>query len=216
MTLEGPRLLDRTLDHLDVALGTSPAPTFPAAFTGSNWEVLDAVATPTFANRSYFDLSGYNIDMLTTFIQQVTIQEAHSVFGTAPCFVMDMVSTEFIDDTTLLNAFTYTTGDGDPPGFPRSVFNMEQIIYGRMRMYQTSTQWSDLGLQGVTTWGTGAATSAQKLYCTRVVYVLAPGSSGQTVHLPACNYVVAAIIAKEKELTYLMRQFRSYELAPGT
>lgn len=214
MTIEGPRVLDRTLDSLDVQLGSSPTPTYPATITGGNWEILENVATPTYVNRSYFDLSGYNIDSLTTFVQGVTIQEAHPVFGTCPGFVMDLVTTERIDDQSLLDAYTYTTGDGDPPGFPRSVFNMEQVIYGRMRMYQTSTQWADLGLQGVTNWGTGAATSGQKLYCTRVLYTLQPASNGQSFHLPACDYVVAAIIAKEKELEFLMRQFRSYELAP--
>jgi len=35
------------------------------------------------------------------------------------------------------------------------------------------------------------------------------------IHIPPCDYVSAIIVAEEKELPYLMRQKRSYEIATG-
>jgi len=214
MPLEGPHLLFKVLDGVDVNLSTPPAPGDFASIEGGNWQSLDVgLLTPTYANRSYYDLSGYDINDLTTFIQSVEIQEGYGIFGNAPCNIMDMISTEFIDNATLLAAYVYTTGDGDPPGFNLSPFNMEQIIYGRMRTFTTSNQWGDIAVQKVTNWGTGAATSGDKLYITRVVYPLAPGTPGQVVHIPPCAYVAGIVVAKEKDLSYIMRQKRSYELA---
>jgi len=213
MTIKGPRILDKFLDHLDVTQGTSPD-LFPATITGDGWATLDNLLTPTFVNRTYYDLSGYSQDFLTSFFQGVDIQESYPPFGSAACTIVDMVTTEFVDDATLLAAYKYTTGDGDLPGFPRSTFNMEQVIFGRTRTYTSNTTWGDIAIQGESNWGTCAAATADKIHITRVVFSSTTGGSGFSSHIPPCAYVMAIIVAEEDELPFLMRQKRSYELAP--
>jgi hypothetical protein len=216
MTLEGPRVLDVTIGHLDITQGTSPDE-FPATISGNGWETLENLLTPTFASRNYYDLSGYNRDSLTTFIQGVDIQEGYPPFGNSAYVIVDMITTEYVDDQTILDAYKYTTGDGDLPGFPRSPYDMQQVIYGRVRTFTTNSAWGDSELQGVSMFGTCAATTADKVHLTRVVYVApgTPATEGQSSHIPPCNYVTAIIVGGEGELPFLMRQKRSYELATG-
>ena len=211
MTLEGARLLDKTLGFADIQLGSVEP--FPATVTGDGWNILENVATPTYALRSYYDLSGYNMNELTSFFQAVDVQEVFTPFGSAACRVIDLVTTEYVTDTEIVAAYQYTTGDGDLPGFPKSSYDMQQVVYGRTRTYTSNSSFGDITLQGSTMWGTCAAATADKLHITRIVMVLNSASPDQVVHVPACNYVTAIIVAKENQLPFLMRQKRSYELA---
>jgi len=216
MTIEGPRVLDRTMGYLDITQAAYPD-NFPATVTGTGWDILENLATPTFVSRSYYDLSGYNRDSLTTFIQGVNIQEGYPPFGDSAYVIVDMITTEYINDETLLAAYKYTTGDGDLPGFPQSKYDMSQVIYGRVRTFTTNSAWGDSEMQGVSSFGTCSAATADKIHVTRVVYI-APGTietNDKKSHIPPCNYVMAIILTKEKELPFLMRQKRSYELSTG-
>jgi len=218
MTLEGPRLLDKLVNACEITMGPagpSPPPLpFPATLqsTGS-WEILDNLVNPTFATRSYYDLSGYTHDDLTTFIRSVDIQEGWGPRGSANFFVVDLITTENITDLELVNAAMFTTADGDLPGFPRSDYNMNQVIYGRTREFTAAISGAQAKMYSSTFFGTGTATNAKRIYLTRVVYI-DPNSAGElVVSIPSCDYVTAAMIGKEKELPYLMRLKRSYEIA---
>lgn len=211
MTLEGPRLMGKTLSYADIELGDPTE--FPATLTGDNWEVLENLVTPTYALRTYYDMSGYNLKSLTAFFQAVDVQEVFTPFGTAACRVVDMVTTEYLTDAELIAAYQYTTGDGDLAGFPRSKYDMEQVVYGRTRTFTSNSAFGDITLQGSTMWGTCSASTADKLHITRVVMILNTAGAGQTVHIPACNYVTGIIVSKEEDLSFIMRQKRSYELA---
>ena len=211
MSLEGARLLDKTLGFADIQLGSVEP--FPATVTGDGWNILENVATPTYALRSYYDLSGYNMNELTSFFQAVDVQEVFTPFGSAACRIIDLVTTEYVSDTEIVAAYQYTTGDGDLPGFPKSSYDMQQVVYGRTRTFTSNSSFGDITLQGSTMWGTCAAATADKLHITRIVMVLNSASPDQVVHVPACNYVTAIIVAKEDDLPFLMRQKRSYELA---
>ena len=211
MTLEGPRVMGKTLGYCDIQCGSVEP--FPATVSGENWEILENVATPTYANRSYYDMSGYNMSSLTAFFQAVDIQEVFTPFGSAACRVVDLVTTEYLTDAELIAAYQYTTGDGDLPGFPKSTYDMEQVVYGRTRTFTSNSAFGDITLQGSTMWGTCAASTADKLHITRLVMVLNSAAPDQTVHVPACNYVTGVIISEEAELPFLMRQKRSYEIA---
>jgi len=216
MTLEGPRIIGQLIPWCDI--DTAPEePGYPITITaGQGWEILDDTTYPTIANRTYYDLSGYALEDLTAFIQGVDVQEGFMPFGSISCTVVDMVTTEFIDNATLLAAHVYSTGNGDLPGFPNSTFDMSQVIYGRTRTFVENNAWGDIAIQGSTLFGTGAATAAEKLYITRVVYIVTPDiTPAKKVHIPPCDYVSALLVAKEKDLPYLMRLKRSYELAPN-
>jgi len=214
MTLEGPRLLDKLIEACDIDMAESPAPeSFPSTITPGQWSILDNAFNPTYAARSFYDLSGYTHDDLTTFIRSVDIQEGWGPRGTSDFFVLDLITTEPIDDTTLINAAIYTTGDGDLPGFSKSDFNMNQVIYGRTREFVKAGSSTIANQYSISFFGTATASNAKRIYLTRVCYVDPTAALGTKVHVPPCAYVTAALIAKEKELPYLMRLKRSYEIA---
>jgi len=219
MTIEGPRIMDKVLDGFSATMGAAPS-TFPATYSGDNWVALENALAPTFVNRTYYDLSGYSLDDLTAFISGVNIQEAWGPRGTAGCFIVDLVSTEFVGDGDLMQAYIYPTlgvpfPTRDLPGFPESTYDMSQVVYGRTREYVSAGTNTNANLYSVTTFGTGTATAAQKLYITRILYIDAAAPDTSTIQIPPCDYVTAAIVAKEKDNPYLMRLKRSYELAPG-
>lgn len=164
--------------------------------------------------RNYFDLSGYNRDLLTTFVQSVVIQEPGPLTGTDQNNqLLEIVSTEFMTD---LNIAAFLTGDGfNGPGFSLSTDNMDQIVYARRRLYTQDQSVLPVipKLWHSSTWGTASAITSDKLHITRIMLTSTPLSN---TFVSDCNVVVTAIIAEEKELAFLMRQKRSYELATGS
>jgi hypothetical protein len=186
-------------------------PSVSNEITGNNWEKLN---NRTFANRTYYDLSGYNKSELTAFFQGIDVQEEFAPQGTMQCWVIDLITTEYVDDDTITNALFETAGLlGDLPGFPESTYNQEQVIYGRTRSYLTSSIWGGVGEFGRTRWGTCSASTADKIHITRILYTdpLVPPEA--ILSIPPVNYVASIVVIEEKELTFLMRQKRSYELA---
>jgi len=217
MTLEGPRLLDKLVNACEITMGPlSPEPLpFPAHLvsTGS-WEILDNLDNPTYVTRSFYDLSGYTHEELTTFIRSVDIQEGWGPRGTADFFVVDLITTETITNDDLVNAAIFTTDDGDLPGFPRSDYNMAQVIYGRTREFTAAIAGAaQAQMYSASFFGTGTASNSKRIYLTRVVYIDPAAIAETKVSIPSCDYVTAAMIGKEKDLSYLMRLKRSYEIA---
>jgi len=96
---------------------------------------------------------------------------------------------------------------------------MSQVVYGRTREYvpaaldPTGAIQANANLYSATTFGTGTATAAQKLYITRILYIDAAAPDNSTIQVPPCDYVTAVLVGKEKTNPYLMRLKRSYELA---
>jgi len=210
MTIEGPRILDKPLPGLTV--GINPEAPYYTMVHGP-WDVLSDTC---FARRDYFDLSGYTLDDLTCFIQGVDIQEGFTAHGNLSyAWVVDLITTEFIDDAAILAMVANFTGDA--PGFPESTYDMSQVSYGRCRTFKGQTIASvpiaTLYQTGVTNFGTNQGTTGHKLYITRVLAFT--GLPTEFISIPPSNFVVAAIVAKEKELPYLMRMKRSYEIATG-
>jgi len=211
VTLEGPRVLEQMFNALRVTF--NPAPPYTIITTGGGWDELAADGTTTvFASRKYYDLSGYNRDMLTSFFQGVDIQEAYSVGGTCDnAIIIDLITSERPTTEELL------TVANSPPGFPESTTSMQQVVYGRSRQYvQNTTVTGFLTMTGSGLWGTMAAGTMDKVHLTRVLITSTnPAEPGQTVNCPPADYVTAIVVAGEKELAFLMRQKRSYELATG-
>lgn len=208
MTLEGPRVMAKVL--------TGTTATNDGDELGGvtdQWEMVTG-ATNAAVQRSYFDLSGYNMDFLTTFIQGVEIQEPGPLTGTDEHNgLMEIVSTEFISDLEIAG---FTGGVGfSGPGFSESINNMDQIIYARRRGY---TYNGDIlpripNLHSTNTWGTANAVTSDKIHLTRIIFTSTTVDS--VTHVSDANFVIMAIISKEKELPFMMRQKRSYELASG-
>lgn len=212
MTLEGPRLLSKLMGKGIITTTDDPITT--SNIIGEGWERLSNIV---YVNRTYFDLSGYNRKSLTSFFQGTDIQEEVGPTGNMHAFIVDLITTEYIDDASIIAAHFENVQPDDLPGFPQSTFDMQQVVFGRTRSYNPSTTWSVTGTVSEysrTSWGTCSATTADKVHLTRICYIDYTLPVPGTFSPPPCNYVSTIIVAKEKELPFLMRQKRSYELAP--
>jgi len=213
MTIEGPRVLNKILP---VFYGTnaSLAPFLPV--TNDTFEDL---GTGTYVYRTYYDLSGYNRKDLTAFFQGVDIQEG--TFNSTNMYqmnIVDLITTEFMSDAACIQAAAFGFADGDAPGFPLSVYDLDQVVYGRRRTWART----DAGqinqvtpLFNVATYGTCSGASSDKLHITRIISVPAGPAADEYFRVSPSAYITAIIVAEEKELAYLMRQKRSYEIATG-
>jgi len=209
VTLEGPRILDKGFSG-GVITNDSPS---TASATGGIIKLSDNV----FAQSSYYDLSGYTQNDLTAFFAGVTIQEEFSPTGTMVSFIVDMVTTHQLSDQIIGAHFTDPSATLDLPGFARSTFDMNQVIYARTRTFNTSVEWGQISEYGRTQWGTCSAATSEKIYLTRIIYTALPPLmvAAATLTIPPCNYVTSIIVAAEPDLTFMMRQRRSYEEATG-
>lgn len=210
MSIEGPRVLDKVLPGCTI---TTDGSGLIGSVVGGGWGIVGGI-NGIVAQREYFDLSGYNRKSLTTFMQGVELQYPGPLAGDDTAIsLMEIISTEHITDEEIARVLS-VPGPFSGPGFSLSTMNQEQIIYGRMRLYILNSTTTPIipTLFSSDQWGTCAAATADKLHITRIVNM---GSFDTTAYIPDVNVVIAAIIAKEKELPFLMRQKRSYELATG-
>jgi len=216
VTIEGPRVLNKTIPVFYGDYVTPSPPALPYMDgVGSSWGL---VGDNTWVSRTYYDLSGYNRKSLTAFFQGVDIQEGTWI-GTSQnqLNVVDLITTEFMTDEACVKAAAPAFDGGDAPGFPESVYDMDQVIYGRRRTW-LRTDSAQVGLHtpyyGSASYGTCAAASADKLHITRIISSTT-AEPDAFIRVSPAVYVLAIIVAEEKELAYLMRQKRSYELATG-
>jgi len=216
MSITGPRLLDKPLSGVLITTGENTDGDANLFGAGSGWEKLDE---QTFVCRTYFDISGYNLEQLTAFIQRVQVQEEFGPYGLMPAYIVDIVSVQSIDDIDIMDAhITRATSPDSLPGFPLSDFNMEQIIYARNRNYSISVvnvgSPEVVGLRDVSTWGTGTSTAGAKMYVTRIVYTDSDAGEHQAIIVPPCNYVIALVVGEESEQSWMMNIRRSFEQEP--
>lgn len=168
-------------------------------------------ATNAAVQRSYFDLSGYNMKSLTTFIQGVEFQYPGPLAGNDNYNeLLEILSTEYLNDAEIV-AFLGGTGFSGP-GYSLSTNNMDQIIYARRRTYVLNSTITPIipTLHHTGLWGTANAVTSDKVHITRIITT---SSLDSITYVSDTNVVMVAIISKEKDLPYLMRQKRSYELS---
>jgi hypothetical protein len=209
MTIEGPRVLDKVLPGCVITTGTGAE---IDSVVGGNWRAvlgIDGIAV----QRDYFDNSGYGVGDLTMFVQGVEMQYPGPISGTDTAIaVLEYVTTELITDEEIVATMDILPGGSafNGSGFSRSTMNQEQIIYARRRLYVLNNQITPVipNLHSTNMWGTCNASTGDKIYITRIVNM---GSFDTQAFIPDVNVVLVAVIAKEKELPYLMRASRSYE-----
>jgi len=186
----------------------SPEP--DVTLVGDGWE---SIGTGTYVYRTYFDLSGYNMQDLTAFFQAVEIQEGtFNSTNMSEMDIVDLVTIESMTDAACIQAAAHAFTAGDAPGFPLSIYDLDQVVYGRRRTYARTTAPGTLTpLYNIANYGTSEAASSDKLYVTRIVSIPSTVAIDEFVNISPCAYVVAIIVAEEKEVPYFMRQSRSYE-----
>jgi len=221
MTLEGPRVMNKDVAAVSVITDT---PGSLITITGpAGYEKLTVGTLEAAVYRDYFDLSGYTQADLTVFIQGVTVQEGcipntDVANPTELLTIYDLITTEFVSDAEIVRTLTTappSTFFHNQFGFPTSQLDQQQVVYGRMRVWSSPSAGVNVAFPqkiGDNIFGTGSATTGHKLYITRIALNHTANSS---VSIPPVNYVVATMVVEEKELPFLMRMKRSYELATG-
>lgn len=205
MTIEGPRVLDKVLPGCIIETDESG---LIGSVAGGNWRAvvgIDGIAV----QRDYFDNSGYGVADLTMFVQGVEMQYPGPITGNDTAVdVVELVTTELITDEEI--AATFATPGLNGTGFSKSTLNQEQVIYARRRLYVLNSMMTPVipSLHSIDIWGTCNASTGDKVYITRIVNM---NSFNTVTYIHDVNVVIVAVIAKEKELPYLMRAKRSYE-----
>lgn len=178
--------------------------------------------TNCIAYESYIDLSGYELDDLTFVPTGGGIQDPGRYSYTlatpgAPVEndfeILDIVSQERLDlteidaDLTLLNV----------PSMMTSTNNFTQITIGQYRaLVVPTTQATTLDIMQVVnagSFGSAEPVVVQKLWVYRIVRVNGAKSAGDILAIPASRFIVRGTVIKEKDLVYIQRLKRNYELA---
>jgi len=183
----------------------------PPVVTGGTWQVgsvtIGTTAYTVFFANGYFDLSGYSIDQLTTFIQGTTIQETPLLNGQGTFFAAHVVSTEPLDIEDFTRSSKSTAWA--LPGGMSSSFTLQQIILGQCAIWSTDSTVGTVRPVTQGSWGVGDSTADQKLYYA-VAYAL-PTAAPAQVFIPDTSIILSVLVAKEKDLNYIMRLKRSIE-----
>lgn len=205
--LTGPRLLDHPVPATFFTVGEGNQPT-------NGWGVSPS---GILFYENYFDMAGLMLDDLTLVPTVTTLQDGlpYVVQNTASLNVWDIISTERLDIEYFLN---YTAGTGmSGPGLSESKEDWNQMIMCNYRFMTLQTQFTDASLMLPATGGTFGSqepSAARKLWIYRIVVDSGPQTGSPTIiAIPATRFVMAAEVVQEKELAYMMRLKRSYEIS---
>lgn len=215
------RVLRKLIPEMQFSQDVSPGQ--PSTIVGgSGWETKTGPnATTVGVWRGYFDLEAYSKQDLTFIPTAVQFQEGGPVMSTdsVGMRIYDLVTKNPVTDEDLaigsLPSVVGSLGESlwVPPGFSGSLHEMEGVIQGSMRQWTVdSTLATAITVVQGTQWGVGDATSADRLYITRVCTEPLHPEGARETFLPSTCVVVAGSPIEEPELVYLNRQRRSYEL----
>jgi len=186
---------------------TAAGPTLIAT-SGTGWETL---ANQVSVARDFIDLAGYRREDMTLFIQSTRVQDGMPFYTTGPAegFCIDLITNERVSNAEILTVLNAPTTNARQFGFISSTISQQDISYGVHRQLGISTGVATpvAIVVSSTAFGTCDSTAGTRLYITRLVFNSVPGT---TLNVPQSNWVVAGIVAKEKELEYMMRLARSY------
>lgn len=171
--------------------------------------------------NQYFDLKGYTLDDLTTYVQGVQLQKI------GPYQFSQMQADSFIREWIIVHTDPLSFEDlenGDAllvpnsvPGGPNSSQGLQQIIKGWCGVYSQDAGAGFGRLIESQSWGAGNSTAADRLYYSRLFVFPKTKTDGTTNAAyswawPALGVVVPIIVDKEPDHEYIMRLTRSVEL----
>lgn len=191
------------------------------SLVGAEWEYLEQIPSgqtyQAYVYRSYIDLSGWTKQDLTTFTTGIDIQKDRiplaviAAPGSCPIiWEFDIISTRKIRDNELINLVV-----ANPPGFHGSTVDLMSVIYGEQVTYAANSNIPGTYIKtSAGTWGSGNPTASEKLHWTRIYITTfsSPEDKSGAFNAFATNLVVQATTMEEKDLVYIERLRRSYEL----
>lgn len=225
--MEGKHLLREIIPacHLVNDGATPYTYQFGPSGRGSGWEIINnGSLNAMLVWRGSFDLSGYVLDDLTTFVLGVDFQEANThlagnLESTGAVHNWRMLTTRFVgnDDFSPSN-FTTAFTMYNAPGMIASTMNLGDVFSGRYRQLTPDTSVSGLLVQtNAQSWGVGDATAAARIHIT-YAYLLAGNVATpdppniSTLVVPPQAIAVPILVTKEPDLNYIERLRRSYVL----
>jgi len=175
--------------------------------------------TRTIFSEFYIDLSSNTLDDLTLVPRGGFLQDPgmYQCSNPSPFVIVDIISQEKLD----LNSVAFDLDFQAVPGMPETDTEPTQIIFGNLRVMNSNTAIPGAGTNllfltsRASQFGSGEPTAVDKLWCYRIIHWLAGAAlaPGQTLSIPASRFVLPCTIIHEKDLSYIMRLKRSYELA---
>ena len=203
--------------------------------SASAWTILaggagyEELGSGFYVLQQDIDLSGYAMDRKTFYPYSSFEQRGGVISGqfdqvlTQQPYMIEITIASSIplrfDDfgAALLNAPGFNIFSGGTAGANR--FNREQIIHGELKWYTIDSSLSVAGgnntlrLLDREVFSSLEPTAADKLYCYRIVAVLAAEDEGDVATWPPTRVLMPGNISSEPKLEYMMRLKRSYELA---
>jgi len=221
--MTGPRTLTEMippcLAQFDVPTSTWNPVTQGSFHSGNisdSWQVIASVPSAV-AFETNMDLSGYELDDLTIYPLFIGLQDpgtySASAGTNARMRIIDIVSQERLDLLTTVDEAMFFNA---MPGMSATNIDFVQILSGQFRMGVSNTTLADTSLmQTIQTsdFGSASPTSVRRLWLYRFIIPSGTYTPASELKIPASRFVIRANIAKESDLSYLMRQKRSYELA---
>jgi len=234
MPLEGAHILRKSLGKLQlIESGTNEYSIFNEG-SESGWEsYTNAAAATFFVNRgSFFDLSGYTREELTTFPMNWDIAEDGRVIANvlfdpnigylSTLKIWNIISEKPITDDDL-DAFGSNYPFYNAPGFLGSNHELRGIVGAQWREYSWTQgegtgyvppNIDSLGARVVNsgTWGLCQATTVRHLYITIIIQIQdLTGSAMTSLQYPNTAWSIGVVAGEEKDLVYIERLRRSWE-----
>ena len=181
------------------------------------WESYTSGPYTIVMYRTYFDLRGYSREDMTTFPQTVLLQSMGPNTGYNAPDVLPIQHGSFVTtDPVNQSDVTYdtTTTRLNWPGMSTSLFDLNQIMIGRVQALQNLTDTGQIAITSSNGWGAGQATAGNKLYITEVWAFVT--NQDCYITIPDLAVVVPSIIDHEKEMVHLYRQYQSFETQQQT
>ena len=171
--------------------------------------------------ETYIDLSGFEREDLTILPMETAVQDPGLYSGgrlTSALWVMDVISEQRLSAATLTNMLDITNNDyNNAPGMMGQSQEFQQITMGQLRIMGPTTQVTTTGQtvppwisQSLSTFGSGAPVTVQKLWVYR--FVLLEAAATDPLNIPASRILLRGMVTKETDLVYIQRLRRAYEL----
>jgi len=171
--------------------------------------------------ETFIDLSAHELDSLTFVPTGGLVQEPGVMLNTDPSvnghYVLDIITSERLDIPTVISDLQLSNA----PGMSASPYDFTSIIMGTMRVMTKDSSFAASfpnALIPLTsqTFGSASPTAASKLWCYKIVlFLVDPPQPTTLLSIPASRFILPGMVIQEKELAYMMRLKRSYELAPS-
>jgi len=183
-------------------------------------------STSVYFHETQIDLSGYSRDSLTFFPTSVGLQDPgiytfnpQTLDPSAPqqaIQVLDIVTSVPMDINTVAT-IQLPNPNNTGPGMLGSKYEFETILFGMYRFFTANSNIPYPAYQQLERsqrFDSGEATAVDKLYCYRIVATVQQDLiDGDSIGIPACRQLIAGVMSEEKELVYMQRLKRGYELA---